>query len=266
MLTEKQKQKMRRKFRGHIKLFGKAFEPTKPDYIALYAFEMSDSTVKIGVSRQVKKRSWQVSNATGLEVLRVYQTDSMPEKVALRLERHLHGIFADRNARNEFFNITFEEAVTELDKLADEIALECEKAEQLFKDECEYFETLKKSYLEQSAPRDDQPKPACAYVLLMSNGNVKFGYGGNLRNSVTRLEKKTGLNVHDIYFTPFTSREIARFVEWVCQKKFSSRKVEGEFFSVDFNEACTIVDNFFTKAVHALPSVMKFECPAAIDF
>ena len=117
-----------------------------------------------------------------------------------------------------------------------------------------------------SARRDAQLKLACVYVLLMSNGIVKIGYSGKLRSRVAKIENQTGLTVHDIYFTPFTSREIARFVEWVCQKKFSSRKVEGEFFSVDFNEACTAVEDFFAKAVHAFSSVMKFERSAAIDF
>ena len=119
---------------------------------------------------------------------------------------------------------------------------------------------------ENSARRDAQLKPACVYVLLMSNGIVKIGYSGKLRSRVAKIENQTDLTVHDIYFTPFTSREIARFVEWVCQKKFSSRKVKGEFFSVKFNEACAAVENFFAKAVHALSSVMKIEGSAAVDF
>ena len=119
---------------------------------------------------------------------------------------------------------------------------------------------------ENSARRDAQLKPACVYVLLMSNGIVKIGYSGKLRSRVAKIENQTGLTVNDIYFTSFTSREIARFVEWVCQKKFSSRKVEGEFFSVEFNKVCAAVEDFFAKAVHAFSSVMKFERPAAIDF
>lgn len=118
----------------------------------------------------------------------------------------------------------------------------------------------------QSARRDAQLKMACVYVLLMSNGIIKIGYSGNLRRRVAKIENQTGLTVHDIHFTSFMSREIARFVEWVCQKKFSSRKVKGEFFSVEFNEACAAVDNFLAKAVHAFSSAAKFERLAAIDF
>ena len=153
MLTESQKQNLISRLSTQIFLFGRAFAPTKPQYVALYAFEMSDSTVKIGVSQQVEKRQWQVSNATGLDVLRVHQTDSMPKKFALVLESRVHGIFFERNARNEFFNITFEEAVAELDKLADEITREREKAEQLFKDECEYFEANKDAIFDKMPKR-----------------------------------------------------------------------------------------------------------------
>ena len=153
MLTESQKQAFISRIRTQIFLFGRAFAPTKPQYVALYAFEMSDSTVKIGVSQQVEKRQWQVSNATGLDVLRVHQTDSMPKKFALILESRVHGIFFERNARNEFFNITFEEAVAELDKLADEITREREKTEQLFKDECEYFEANKDAIFDKMPKR-----------------------------------------------------------------------------------------------------------------
>ena len=142
----------------------------------------------------------------------------------------------------------------------------------------EVFEALEDNYFDrqtvatspakpaQSARRDAQRKLACVYVLLMSSGIVKIGYSGQLRRRVAKIENQTGLTVHDIYFTPFTSREIARFVEWVCQKKFSSRKVKGEFFSVEFNEACTVVDDFFAKALRSIPSVMKVEGSAAIDF
>lgn len=151
MLTESQQQTLIFRFCTDIQFFGHATLPSKPQYLALYAFEMSDSTVKIGVSQQVKRRSLEVANATGLDVLRVHQTGLAPRAIAFRLEKRLHNLFADRNARNEFFNITFEEAVAELDKLADEITREREKAEQLFKDECEFFETVKQQYLEQQA-------------------------------------------------------------------------------------------------------------------
>lgn len=117
-----------------------------------------------------------------------------------------------------------------------------------------------------SARCDVQLKPACVYVLLMSNDIVKIGYTGNLRRRVTKLENQSGLTVNKMHFTPFTNREVARLVEWVCQKNFSSRKVKGEFFSVDFNKVCAAVDDFFAKVVHACSYIMKIESPAAIDF
>ena len=117
-----------------------------------------------------------------------------------------------------------------------------------------------------SAHCDVQLKPACVYALLMSNDTVKIGYTGNLRRRVTKLENQSGLTVNKMHFTPFTTREVARLIEWVCQKNFSSRKVKGEFFSVDFNKVCAAVDDFFAKVVHACSYIMKVESPAAIDF
>ena len=86
---------------------------------------------------------------------------------------------------------------------------------------------------------------ACVYALLLSDGTVKIGHTGNLRERVAKIEYKTGLKVTDIYYALTISREAARLIEWVCQKKFSSRKVAGEFFNADFNEVCRVID-FFT--------------------
>ena len=50
------------------------------------------------------------------------------------------------------------------------------------------------------------------------------------------------------------SRENARLVEWACHEKFSSRRVRGEFFFVDFAEVCAVVE-YFAKLVAAAPIV-----------
>lgn len=195
MLTESQKQNLISRIRTQIFLFGRAFAPTKPQYVALYAFEMSDSTVKIGVSQQVEKRQWQVSNATGLDVLRVHQTDSMPKKFALVLESRVHGIFFERTARNEFFNITFEEAVAELDKLADEITREREKTEQLFKDECEYFEANKDAIFDKMPKRGllipplDKSNPSVNPLAVEHDNSLELLAKALLENVALEREK-----------------------------------------------------------------------------
>ena len=122
------------------------------------------------------------------------------------------------------------------------------------------FDELEKNYFNRNSVLVAKPAPAInpnrragqlaaarVYVLLMSDDSVqivKLGQSKNIRSRVAKIKRDTGLTVKDIYFTPFMSRENARLVEWACQEKFSSRRVEGEFFSVDFEEACKAIDSF----------------------
>ena len=85
---------------------------------------------------------------------------------------------------------------------------------------------------------------ACVYVLLLSNGTVKIGHTGNLRERVAKIKNCTGLKVDRLYFTLTISRDIARLIEWACQENFSSRKVGSEIFNADFNESCEVVNSF----------------------
>lgn len=98
---------------------------------------------------------------------------------------------------------------------------------------------------------------ARVYALLMSDGTVKIGHSDNIRDRIVKIEYKTGLKVTDVYFTLPVSRETARLIEWACQKKFSSRKVEGEFFSVDFEEVCKVIDSFVKVEVESGERVLK---------
>ena len=132
----------------------------------------------------------------------------------------------------------------------------------------EVFEALEDCYFRRqkvvpaadtpSVRRDGQLKDACVYVLLMSNGTVKIGQSANVRNRASKIKRQTGLTVDAVYFTSFMPREAARLIEWACHENFSSRRAEGEFFSVNFKTACDMVD-VFTKNVHLLPLVMKLE-------
>ena len=102
-----------------------------------------------------------------------------------------------------------------------------------------------------SARHDAQLKPACVYVLLMSNDIVKIGYSGSLRLRVTKLENQTGLTVNKLHFTPFINREVARFFEWVYQKNFSSRKVKDEFFP-SISTKCVRLSMIFLRKPYTL--------------
>ena len=98
----------------------------------------------------------------------------------------------------------------------------------------------------------------CVYVLLMSNSTVKIGYTGNFERRRRQIEMGSGLTVIDMYFTSLMPRNIASLVEWACQEVFSSRRIKGEFFSVDFNEVCAKV-NYFLELATAAPITIDFE-------
>ena len=98
-----------------------------------------------------------------------------------------------------------------------------------------------------SKRREGQLSDARVYVFKMSDGTVqivKIGQSKNIRARAAKIKRDTGLSITNIYFTPLMSREDARLVEWACQEIFSSCNVNGEFFSVKFEEACAAIDSF----------------------
>ena len=124
--------------------FGKGFliclkKPCAPPLACVYAFEMSDSTVKIGVTQDVEERVKSVSRAKCQDVLRIYSTELAPLDFMRIIEARCHAAFATRRERGEYFAITFEEAVAELDKYADEIADALHKADRIYLDEVDYY-------------------------------------------------------------------------------------------------------------------------------
>lgn len=98
---------------------------------------------------------------------------------------------------------------------------------------------------------------ARVYLLRLSDGTVlivKIGHSKNIRARVAKIKRETGLHVVGMYFTPEMPRKDARLVEWATQEQLSSRRVKGEFFSVDFDEARNVVDYFVEITLAALPN------------
>lgn len=81
---------------------------------------------------------------------------------------------------------------------------------------------------------------ARVYALDLSNSTVKVGQTTRFRARVSEIEQPD-LLVRDLYFSPDMSVEDARFIEWACLKKFSSRRVTGEFLDVPFAEVCAAI-------------------------
>lgn len=266
MLTKEGKRKVEYRFGVALQMADFFHVNTLPSYSppqlgCVYAFEMSDGTVKIGVTSNPEKRIKSVQSAVYLDVLRVHQTGFAPLDFMRIIERRCQDAFIDSHVRGEYFRITFEEACLELDKHAEEIDATFRKADQNFLDEFIYFEELKAQHYAKINKPSPKPHPAAKrktkskrateqlgdtriFVLLMSNGDVKIGYSNNVCARVAEIQRETGLTVNDLYFSSYMSREVARLIERLCHEIFSSSKTDGEFFCVEFDMACKAVDAF----------------------
>jgi len=86
----------------------------------VYAMELSDGTVKIGVTGGMKKRIQAVQRERGAQVTRTKQVKFLVDKGALAAERRCHKTFETKKVVGEYFAISFEEACTELEKIESE--------------------------------------------------------------------------------------------------------------------------------------------------
>ena len=80
----------------------------------LYVLEFTNGTVKIGITKEKEKRMRAISSASGMKITRSYFTEKIDNVQNLETELHRH--FKDKRLQGEFFDITFEEAVSEVKK------------------------------------------------------------------------------------------------------------------------------------------------------
>lgn len=119
----------------------------------------------------------------------------------------------------------------------------------------EVFEMLEDNYFNrvvETAPVPAAPVEktrsklvACVYILLLSSGLVKIGHTDKVGNRATVIERETNSTVGKLYCTFLMARDKACSIERICQKNFSSYRVNGEFFNADFSE----VRNFLKSLV-----------------
>ena len=119
----------------------------------------------------------------------------------------------------------------------------------------EVFDELEKNYFSQKTSAPEIPAPAvkkfsrlfinvCVYVLLMSDDTVKVGYTKRFCKRISEIKSQFKLSVKGNHITPFMSCEKAQIVERCFKEIYSSQRVKGEIFSVDFDSACKIVNHF----------------------
>ncbi|MBR4641350.1 MAG: GIY-YIG nuclease family protein [Selenomonadaceae bacterium] len=88
------------------------------------------------------------------------------------------------------------------------------------------------------------PVQMCVYALEMNNVTVKIGITSNFFKRKRNIETGSGLTVVRYFNTHYINEKYARLIESLCHGIFSPYKLEGEFFSVEFEEACKAIDSF----------------------
>ena len=92
----------------------KVSRPLSPT-ACVYALLMSNGTVKIGHSGNVKKRVSCIESKHGLTVEKIYHTPFISREIARLIEKACHNIFSPSKVDGEFFSIKFESACAEID-------------------------------------------------------------------------------------------------------------------------------------------------------
>ena len=93
-----------------------------PNLKCVYAFEMENSTVKIGYTGNIRQRMRTISSSSGLEIINGYATEFVDSEIAYSIEQACHETFDAYRTKGEFFRISFDEACCELEKYTAKIA------------------------------------------------------------------------------------------------------------------------------------------------
>ena len=90
--------------------------PKSPELKCMYILEMSNKTVKIGCTKDFKKRMRNIVTGSGLGVMNWCRSEYISAREAYYIEGTCHKAFDDCRVLGEFFDVDFEKAVTELKK------------------------------------------------------------------------------------------------------------------------------------------------------
>lgn len=107
-----------------------------------------------------------------------------------------------------------------------------------------------------------QKSPARVYVFKLIDGTVlivKIGQSKDVDARKVAIERKTKLTVEKIYKTSLLPRNVARVIERASHKFFSPFRLNGEFFSADYDTACRFIDAL-EEVTTKLPQISYFEC------
>ena len=108
-----------------------------------------------------------------------------------------------------------------------------------------------------------QLTPAGVYISLMRNKTFKFavvkvGQSNDVEERLSQVAAHYGLTVDKIYKTALLPRKVALAVERACKRILSPFKLEGEFFSVDYETALGVI-TALEKLFVDLSKIYNFE-------
>lgn len=114
----------------------------------------------------------------------------------------------------------------------------------------------------ETAPAVAEPAPAVeeptdiyrVYAHLLSDGNVKIGCTKRFIPRAGEVERETGLQIIETYFTPKMSYENAHLIEWCTKKKLAPNHVKGEIFAVELYKAYATIVHYTKMAFATLPT------------
>ena len=96
-------------------------------------------------------------------------------------------------------------------------------------------------------PKKIKDDGASVYCFEMSNGTVKIGISHNVPDRAKNLEWETHLKVTNIFYLTVETRKKAAAIEETLHKYFESQCVQGEYFLIDFEEACNQIKKIISN-------------------
>lgn len=84
--------------------------PPPPPPCVVYVLQMSNNTVKIGVSQDITQRKKTIKGHSGLNILMQWCTELIPRRIAYKVEALSHKELAEHKTQGEFFDIPFDDA------------------------------------------------------------------------------------------------------------------------------------------------------------
>lgn len=96
-------------------------KPANVEKICVYILQLSNSTVKIGVTGDLLERARTIERQSGAKMERLYNSAALDRELSLQVEKVLHNKFAGQRLEGEFFSVGFEAACREMERTLAEL-------------------------------------------------------------------------------------------------------------------------------------------------